>query len=575
MSEAERGQSTMKMRILAIFLTLLLALVGIAVKLFTIQIHHGQRLAERATKQYQRLVPLVSRRGTIFDRVGRELAVSLRVSSVFAHPATITAPAETARILAPILGHSRRELQTRLSSDKPFVWLARQLEPHQATAIADLGLQGIGLFPESRRYYPRQELAAHVLGMVGLDDRGLEGVEHLYDDLLGGKPRFVVAQQDALGRLVFRQEEPEQKAPIYDVHLTIDEVLQYVSERELARAVERSGAKAGTVVILDAASGEILALANQPTFDPNHYKQAGSAAKRNRAAADYMEPGSIFKVILAAGALEEGVVRPTDQFHGEYGAIEVSGVTIRDHEKYGWLTVRQVLAQSSNVGAIKIGQKLGKSLYYHYISAFGFGSLTGVDLPGETPGLIRRPKSWSALSLPVLSLGHEVSVTPIQFATAFAAVANGGNLMRPHIVRSLRTQDGTVVRSVEPVVVRRVISAETARSVLEMLTSVVDEGTGKEAAVPGYRVSGKTGTAQKVDPATGRYSHRKVVASFVGAIPAEAPRLVILVVIDEPETLRWGGSIAAPTFRDIAQDAVKYLKLTPSPARDVRLVRSG
>jgi cell division protein FtsI (penicillin-binding protein 3) len=565
----------MRARILAIFLILLLGLGGVAAKLFSIQIQHGDRLTERATRQYHRLVPLVSRRGTISDRAGRELAVSLRVSSVFAQPGAIADPAGTARALAPILGQPVREIQAHLSAEKTFVWLQRQLEPRQAEAISDLGLKGIGLFPESRRYYPRQELAAHVLGMVGLDDRGLEGVEHLYDDLLGGKPQFVVAQQDALGRLVFRQEEPEPKTPIFDVRLTIDEVLQYITERELARAVARSGAKAGTAIILEPQSGEILALANQPTFDPNQYKKATSAAKRNRAAADYLEPGSIFKVILAAGALEEGAIRPTDQFHGENGAIEVSGVTIRDHEKYGWLTVRQILAQSSNVGAIKIGQKLGKSLYYHYMSAFGFGSLTGVDLPGETPGLMRRPKGWSALSLPVLSLGQEVSVTPIQFATAFAAVANGGNLMRPYVIRSLRTPDGMQARDTGPVVVRRVISESTARTLLEMLTSVVDEGTGKEAAVPGYAVAGKTGTAQKVDPATGRYSHRKIVASFVGAVPAEEPRLVILVMIDEPETLRWGGSIAAPTFREIARDALKYLRVPPSPPRNVRLVRAG
>ena len=565
----------MRARILAIFLILLLGLGGVAAKLFSIQIQHGDRLTERATKQYHRLVPLVSRRGTISDRAGRELAVSLRVSSVFAQPGAIANPAGTARALAPILGQPVREIQAHLSAEKTFVWLQRQLEPRQAEAISDLGLKGIGLFPESRRYYPRQELAAHVLGMVGLDDRGLEGVEHLYDDLLGGKPQFVVAQQDALGRLVFRQEEPEPKTPIFDLRLTIDEVLQYITERELARAVARSGAKAGTAVILDPHSGEILALANQPTFDPNQYKKATSAAKRNRAAADYLEPGSIFKVILAAGALEEGAIRPTDQFHGENGSIAVGGVTIRDHEKYGWLTVRQIMAQSSNVGAIKIGQKLGKSLYYHYMSAFGFGSLTGVDLPGETPGLMRRPKGWSALSLPVLSLGQEVSVTPIQFATAFAAVANGGNLMRPHVIRNLRTPDGTQARDTGPVVVRRVISESTARTLLEMLTSVVDEGTGKEAAVPGYAVAGKTGTAQKVDPATGRYSHRKIVASFVGAVPAEEPRLVILVMIDEPETLRWGGSIAAPTFREIARDALKYLRVPPSPSRNVRLVRAG
>jgi len=565
----------MRARILAIFLILLLGLGGVAAKLFSIQIQHGDRLTERATKQYHRLVPLVSRRGTISDRAGRELAVSLRVSSAFAQPGTISDPAGTARALASILGQPAREIQARLTTDKTFVWLQRQLEPRQAEAISDLGLKGIGLFPESRRYYPRQELAAHVLGMVGLDDRGLEGVEHLYDDLLGGKPQFVVAQQDALGRLVFRQEEPEPKTPIFDIRLTIDEVLQYITERELARAVERSGAKAGTAIILEPQSGEILALANQPTFDPNQYKKANSAAKRNRAAADYLEPGSIFKVILAAGALEEGAIRPTDQFYGENGSIEVSGVTIRDHEKYGWLTVRQIMAQSSNVGAIKIGQKLGKSLYYHYMSAFGFGSLTGVDLPGETPGLMRRPKGWSALSLPVLSLGQEVSVTPIQFATAFAAVANGGNLMRPYVIRSLRAPDGTQARDTGPVVVRRVISESTARTLLEMLTSVVDEGTGKEAAVPGYAVAGKTGTAQKVDPATGRYSHRKIVASFVGAVPAEAPRLVILVMIDEPGTLRWGGSIAAPTFREIARDALKYLRVPPSPPREVRLVRAG
>jgi len=565
----------MRARILAIFLILLLGLSGIGVKVFGIQIRQGDRLSERAARQYLRRLPLVSRRGTIYDRAGRELAVSLRVSSVFAEPAEIQDPAETARALAPVLGYSAKELQTRLTTDKTFVWLQRQLEPRQADAISDLNLKGVGLAPESRRFYPRQELASHVLGMVGLEDRGLEGVEVLYDDLLGGKPQFVVAQQDALGRLVFRQDEPTPQAPIFDVHLTIDEVLQYITERELARAVERTRAKAGTVVVLDPATGEILALANQPTFDPNGYKKASSAAKRNRATTDFFEPGSIFKVILAAGALEEGVIRPTDQFYGENGAIEVGGVTIRDHEKHGWISVREILAHSSNVGAIKIGQKLGKSLYYHYISGFGFGSLTGVDLPGETPGMIRRPKGWSGLSLSVLSIGQEVSVTPVQFAAAFAALANGGTLMRPHVVRGLRTQDGALARQIEPVVVRRVISEQTARTMLEMLTSVVEDGTGKEAAVPGYSVAGKTGTAQKVDPATGRYSHRKIVASFVGAIPAEAPRLVILVTIDEPETLRWGSAIAAPTFREIAQDAMKYLKVPPSTPRDVRLVHAN
>jgi cell division protein FtsI (penicillin-binding protein 3) len=563
----------MRARILWIFLLLLTSLGGVAAKLFFLQVQQGDRLAARASKQYERRLPILSRRGTIYDRTGRELAVSLKVTSVFAQPAAVENPPATAEALAPLLGLPAKDILARLTAGKPFVWLQRQLDPPKADAISDLNLKGIGLFPESRRYYPRQELAAHVLGMVGLDDRGLEGLEHQYDDLLGGQPQFVSAQQDALGRIIFRQDEPEPQRPIFDLTLTIDEVLQYITERELQRAVERSRAKAGTAIVMDPWTGEILALANQPTFDPNAYKRAGAAARRNRAATDAFEPGSVFKVILLAGALEEGAVRPDDRFFGENGAIEVSGITIRDHEKYGWLTAQEILIHSSNVGAIKIGQKLGKSLYYHYISSFGFGTLTGLDLPGETPGFMRRPRGWSALSLSVLSLGQELSVTPLQIATAFAAVANGGNLVRPHVVRALRAQDESVQRVVAPVVIRRVISPETARTMLTMLRGAVEEGTGKEAALAEYAVAGKTGTAQKVDPATGRYSHQKVVASFVGAVPAEAPRLVILVMIDEPETLRWGGSIAAPAFREIARDVLKYLQVPPSPGRDVRLVR--
>jgi cell division protein FtsI (penicillin-binding protein 3) len=565
----------MRRRIISIFLLLLLSLGGVAAKLFFLQIQQRDRLAERATKQYQRRLPIVSRRGTITDRAGRELAVSLKVLSVFAQPAAVEDPAATAKALAPILEQPTKDILARLTTDKPFVWIQRQLDPAKTEAITDLNLKGIGLYPESRRYYPRQELAAHVLGMMSLDDRGLEGLEHQYDDLLGGQPQFVAAQQDALGRVIFRQEEPERRAPVFDLTLTIDEVIQYITERELQRAVERSRAKAGTAIVMDPWTGEVLALANQPTYDPNNYQKSGAAARRDRAVTDAFEPGSIFKAILAAGALEEGVIRPGDRFFGENGAIEVSGVTIRDHEKYGWLTVREILAHSSNVGAIKIGQKLGKSLYYHYISSFGFGSLTGLDLPGETPGLMRRPKSWSALSLSVLSLGQEISVTPVQIATAFSAVANGGNLVRPHVVHALKAQDGSLSREVDPGVIRRVISPETARTLLDMLRGAVEDGTGKEAALEEYTVAGKTGTAQKMDPATGRYSHQKIVASFVGAVPAESPRLVILVLIDEPEALRWGGSIAAPTFREIARDALKYLQVPPSPSRDVRLVRSS
>jgi cell division protein FtsI (penicillin-binding protein 3) len=318
---------------------------------------------------------------------------------------------------------------------------------------------------------------------------------------------------------------------------------------------------------MDPRTGEVLAMANWPTFNPNTYQQAPPAARRNRASADTFEPGSGFKVILAAAALEEGVVRPGDRLHGEDGAIAVGGVTIRDHDRYGWLTFEEVLVHSSNVGAIKVGLRLGKTHYYHYISGFGFGSLTGLDLPGEAVGLIRRPQKWSAVSLGALSIGQEIAVSPLQLLTAFAAVANGGELVRPFVARALRRPEGTTARTFEPLRLRRVISPETARALTTALQGVVREGTGKAAAVEGYAVMGKTGTAQKADPATGRYSSHKVVASFLGALPAEDPRLAILVVIDEPQVraYAWGGAIAAPTFREIAREAMKYLRVPSAP----------
>ncbi len=562
---AADGGTRRRLRVALIFVVLAAGLAALLGRLFVLQIRDHRGLTERASRQYHRLVPLTSKRGTITDRNGRELAVSLQAPSVFAQPSAVANPDAAAAALAPHLAVPRAELLERLRADKPFVWIARRVEPAQAEAVARLNLKGIGLVPESRRFYPRQELAAHLLGFVGLDDRGLEGIEFQYDAVLGGKPRWVVAAQDALGRVVFRDEPEPTDRETFDLVLTIDEVMQYIAERELERAVARSRARGGSAIVMDPRTGEVLALANWPTFNPNLYQQTPAAARRNRAAADAFEPGSAFKVILGAAALEEGVVHPGDRFYGEGGAIEVGGVTIRDHERYEWLTFEEVLAHSSNVGAVKVGLRLGKTLYYNYISGFGFGSLTGVDLPGETPGLIRRPQKWSQVSLGALSIGQEISVSPLQLLTAFAAVANGGELVRPYVARALRRPEGELVRAFGPLKLRRVISAATARALAASLQGVVRDGTGKAAAVAGYSVMGKTGTAQKLDRATGRYSHQKVVASFVGALPAEDPRLAILVVIDEPQAaLAWGGAIAAPTFREIAREALKYLRVPPS-----------
>lgn len=548
-------------RVLILFFALASFLSLVLLRLFSLQIGQHQSLLEKASRQHRRLIPVVGRRGSIYDRHGRELAVSLVAASVFAQPREVRDPERVALKLSPLLNLPAQEIVRKLESDRTFVWLKRRIDPAEAERIAELHLEGIHLIPEAKRYYPKQELAAHILGFVGMDDKGLEGVEYYYDDLLGGRPRWVRSFKDGLRRTIFLEEG--KASPAYDLYLTIDEVIQYLTARELERAVAKARAKGGTAIVMDPRTGEILALANFPSYDPNRYEEAPPLNRRNRAVVEVYEPGSAFKVIMAAAALEEGLVGPEDHFYGEMGAIQVGGITIRDHERYGWLTFREVIAHSSNVGAIKVGMKLGRSLYYSYISGFGFGNQTGIDLPGEAAGLIRRPQSWSPVSLGTLSIGYEIAVTPIQMLTAISAIANGGNLVKPLVAKALVAPDGRVVREFRPLLLRRVISEETARVLTDLLKEVVTEGTGKLAAVEGYEVAGKTGTAQKPDPTTGRYSHRKLIASFVGFVPADDPRLAILVLIDEPQGEGWGGSVAAPAFREIAKGALKYLKVPP------------
>ncbi|MBI3988818.1 MAG: penicillin-binding protein [candidate division NC10 bacterium] len=567
-THAARAAPCSRARVLVLFCVVASFFGLVTLKLFSLQVKQHQRLLERADRQHRRIIPLAARRGTILDRHGRELAVSLEAASAFAQPVAVKDPGKAARELSPILHLPPSEILKKLKDKKSFVWLKRRIDPDQARAVERLRLKGIHLIPESKRYYPKQGLAAHALGFVGMDDRGLEGLEYHYDALLGGGPRWAVSYQDALGRPIFKEGEAN---PGYNLKLTIDEFIQYIAERELERAVEKAKALGGTAIVMDPMTGEILALASFPTFDPNRYQASPAAARRNRATVDVYEPGSTFKVIMAAAALEEGRVTLQDRFYGEQGAIQVGRVTIRDHEPYGWLTFGQVLAYSSNVGAIKVGTKLGKSLSYSYISSFGFGSPTGIDLPGESPGLIRRPKSWSQVSLGALSIGQEIAVTPIQLATAMAGVANGGVLVRPFLMKEVIAPDGKVLKVTKPLRIRRVLSEATSRTLTDLLKMVVTEGTGKLAALEGYEVSGKTGTAQKLDQATGHYSRGKLIASFVGFVPAGAPKLLILVMIDEPKGEAWGGTVAAPTFREIALGTLKYLKIPPSPGDKVHV----
>jgi cell division protein FtsI (penicillin-binding protein 3) len=571
-------RTTSRFRTRALVLTgvLFAAHVLVVARLGYLQLVRRDELARVAERQYSKTIPLKPKRGPIVDRHGLVLAVSTEVESVYADPRRVPDPAAAAARLASRLGESRRELAERLASDRPFVWLKRKLPPPAVAPIRALGLPGIDTLPESLRFYPNRELAAHLLGFEGVDDRGLEGIELAWDRVLAGEPGLALVERDALGRDVSAQPRIiKAPTPGQGLILTLDAAIQYVAERELDAAWRATGARAGMIVAMDPRTGEILALALRPTFNPNAYQQASSEQWRNRAVTDPFEPGSTYKAILAAAALEERVIRPDDRLYGEQGVITIANRAIHDWKRYGWLSFREVLQFSSNVGAIKVGQSLGRDRYYRYMTAFGFGSLTGVGLPGESRGQLRPPERWSGLSLASTSIGQEVSVTALQMLAAFAAIANDGRLMQPWIVRAVLDGHGREVRRLEPRAVRQVVSRETAQVLRELLVLVVDQGTGNRAALPGYRVAGKTGTAQKLDPVTRVYSRKPGVLSFVGFVPADAPRLAMLVMLDEPKTVAWGSEAAAPRFAAVAGPRLRPLGIQPADLPSVQLVRAA
>ena len=551
------------------------AFTGLVGRLGYLQVLRHPDLLAAAERQYAKTVTIRTRRGPILDRNGNTLAASTPVESLYAQPRRIVSPPAVAHRLAPILGEREADVRRHLGSDRSFVWLRRRLSPSAADAVRALGEPGLDLAPETMRFYPNRELAAHVLGFDGVDGAGLEGIERVWEAHLGGAAGKAIVERDALGRDVTTTPIVlKAPTPGAGLSLTIDTTIQYLAERELDAAYRRTGARSATAIIMDPRTGEILALAVRPTFNPNNFALATAREWRDRAVTDPFEPGSTFKVILAAAALEERVIKPTDLVFGGNGSITVAATTIRDWKPYGWLTFGQVLERSSNVGVIRVGLELGRDRYYRYISDFGFGSATGVGLPGESRGLLRDPSRWSGLSLATLSIGQEISVTAIQLAAAVGAVANGGRLMQPQIVRAVLDPDGREVRGFEPHVVRQVISPDTARTLTRLLVNVVEQGTGHLAAVPGYAVAGKTGTAQKLDPATGRYSHSPGVLSFVGFAPADDPRVLMLVLLDEPANEQWGSEAAAPIFSAIAGEVLRYLGVPPANTPPVQLVSS-
>jgi cell division protein FtsI (penicillin-binding protein 3) len=564
--------SAVRTRVLLLAAVLAIAFGGLATRLgWLMVIKHGE-LAQIAERQYSRTLVLYAPRGPIVDRQGGPLATSTATESLFVQPRSVGDPVRVAARLAPILGQPESEVHAALTGTRSFVWLRRKLPPTVAEQVKALREPGLGFLPEPLRLYPNRELAAHVLGFEGAEG-GLEGVERAFNADLAGVPGKAIAGRDALGREVAEQHVLQQPQPGHGVMLTIDRTIQYIAEREIDAAFRRTHAKAAMAVVIEPRTGDILAMAVRPTFNPNAFLEVRSSdAWRNRVVTDPFEPGSTFKAILAASALEEGVVKPEDRIYAENGSITLAGTTIRDWKKYGWLTFAEVLQNSSNVGSIKVGLSLGRERYYRYMKAFGFGSPTGVGLAGESRGQLREPQRWSLLSLPTMSIGQEISVTALQMVSAFGAIANGGTLMQPRLVKSTFDAEGRETRRFDVKAVRQVISPATARTVSNILSTVVESGTGRFAAIPGYPVAGKTGTAQKLDPATRRYSHAPGVLSFVGFAPADEPRFAMLVMLDEPRNEKWGSEAAAPIFSAIGREILRYLEVPPRDVQPVQIV---
>jgi cell division protein FtsI (penicillin-binding protein 3) len=552
--EPSRGLS---LRVRLIGVAFFFALGAVLSRAVYLQWHENGKLQVMAEEQYVRELEIPAKRGDVFDRRGTALAQSVEVDSIWVDPSMLTDLHAAANALSKRLSIDASELLGRLHRGRRFVWVKRQVTPHELQKVQALGLPGIGVFKEPKRFYPQRELAAQLLGRVGLDGQGLEGLEQAFDSEMSGHRSVLPGFRDAKGRKLLTEGIDVKERQGASVTLTLDRHLQYVTEKALGVAVEEAKGLSGIAIALDPTTGEILALANYPRFNPNVPLVGSPFALRNRGTLDAFEPGSTVKVLAIAGALEEGVIQPEQTFNCENGAWNIGRSVVHDTHPHGWLNAAGIIQVSSNIGAAKIGQLLGRDRLGDYYRAFGLGEHSGVGLPGESKGNVPYPKADIALA--TQSFGQGLSATALQMASAYATLANGGVRMRPYLVAKVVDPDGAVLLENGPTVVRRVVSEKTAHTLIGMMEGVVaKEGTAPRAKMEEYRVAGKTGTAQKVDPVARGYSDKRI-ASFIGIVPAEAPRLVIAVVVDEPKTDVYGGLVAAPAFKEIAQAAMPYL----------------
>lgn len=548
-----------KKRIVVLNTVIVFGFFAIFFRLTDLMVFNHTIYAERAKSQQVKAEDIQVRRGNIYDRKGRAFAVNLELESLYCDPEEVVVDKDRLKRLSNILGVDAKVIQAKFNQDKRFIWMNRKLTPHTAGEIKKLNIKGMGFVPEAKRYYPKGELASHVIGMVGRENQPLEGLELKYDKYLrtaGGKVYFA---RDASGKKLSSGVDMEAKGN--DLLLTIDEGLQYIVEKELEKAMAKWKSVAASAIMMDPFTGEILALANRPAYDLNDAGSANKNSIRNRLITDIYEPGSTFTVIVGTAALEEKLYDLDSTFDCSRGGIEVGGKVIRDAHKHGVLSFREVIQKSSNVGSIMIGMKLGKEQVYRYAKLYGFGEKTGIDMPGEVQGWIRKPDKWSATSIGAIPIGQEVAVTPLQILRAYSVIANGGYLVQPHLVSEIRTPEGQTISSFQGKT-KRVLTEKTAKVFKDILKTVVEEGgTATEAAVEGNQVAGKTGTAQLIDPRTGRYSRDRFISSFVGFVPADNPKLAMIVVIYEPKGQIYGGLVAGPVFKDIANQALSYMNV--------------
>ncbi|MDU2066400.1 MAG: penicillin-binding transpeptidase domain-containing protein [Sporomusaceae bacterium] len=563
MAAASHGM--IRRRVIILFLLVTFLLTGLCLRLGYLQLFRSSWLSENATDQRIRNIPVEGKRGLIFDRKGRELAVSKSIESVYAIPAEIKDVQDTAAKLAAILNLQADDLSRNLAKRQAFVWVKRKVEPALARKIQESALIGVGITQEGQRYYPNDEIAAHVLGFTGIDSQGLDGVEMTFDSELKGTPGRILVEYDARGREIpyanHRFIPPE---PGNNIYLTIDLVVQKIVERELDQIMTDTQAAAATVVALEPATGKVLAMANRPTYNPNHFGDYAPKFWRNLALSNAYEPGSTFKIVTAAAALNEKVVTLQDRFY-DPGAIDVQGRQIHCWKEggHGSESFAEVVQNSCNVGFVNVGLRLGRDSFYQYLEKSGFGHLTEIALPGEAKGIVIDKKDVKPINIATLAMGQSIAVTPLQLASAVGAIVNDGNRLRPQIVEKVVSKDGRLVREIQPESLGQVINFETSAEVRGVLEKVVELGTGRNAFLAGYSVGGKTGTAQKVG--AGGYMAGKYVASFIGFAPVQKPQIVLLILIDEPMGLYYGGQIAAPAFAAMMKDILPYLQIPKMP----------